>query len=251
MPPMPGGEPGDMTGRNTTSHRTRRAEMGKHRSSSWCLGNRIFGIVDMDSILKKLTPVLEMDAPYFQPDPPSPIPDRSKMSSPRYHDVMRAEHWKYYRQVSTMLKERSNMIDKMSHRDAVHTIGLFLAEMDRLEKLYQPFLRYVGCKRPSPLTVSDASERMPISKADREYIIKKYGCTCAYCGGEGDDIRGPDGVSWHIDHIIPHSWGGEHDKNNFALSCRKFNLSKRNNWWQPTSPITSRQMATSAVLGGH
>ncbi len=238
-----------------TSHRARgRAEMGRKRSSSWCLGNRIFGIVDMDIALKRLSPALEKNMPYFQPEPPRPIPRRSEMSGPEYHKAMLDEFWKYVRQAGDLLKERSAVMGNVPAREAVGFVNQVLTEYDRLELQYRPFIRYGMHHRkrlPNKLTAVDVSERLPVSKIDREYVIKKYNYQCAYCGKTGDETAGPDGASWHIDHIIPHSWGGEHDRNNFALSCRSCNLSKSNRWWHPSPPITSAQKVTGSVCGGH
>jgi len=72
-----------------------------------------------------------------------------------------------------------------------------------------------------------------ISKADREYVIRKYKHRCAYCGMVGDKTIGPDGASWQIDHIIPYSWDGVTERGNFALACRRCNCKKHDKWWCP------------------
>lgn len=211
--------------------------MVHNRDSSWSLGNRLLGVVDMDVTLKKISPVLEKDIPYFQPEPPSQPPQRSEMSRPMYHKAMLAEFWKYIDQFRLLYMERCREIEKFPrHSDRAVALNSLIEELDRLERWYKPYIQYASChekRGPSPLTVTDCTPRILISKAVREETIKKYKHRCAYCGKKGDKTKGPDGASWHIDHIIPHSWGGPHDSSNFALSCRRCNLSKHNMWWHP------------------
>jgi 5-methylcytosine-specific restriction endonuclease McrA len=59
---------------------------------------------------------------------------------------------------------------------------------------------------------------------DWENIKKYYNYKCAYCGL-------PKKLT--IDHIIPLSIGGKHDKNNIAPACINCNSSKHNNIWTP------------------
>lgn len=110
---------------------------------------------------------------------------------------------------------------------ASQTLFLTLEEIDSLDVYYEDVIRYMGGfgKRRDE----------PISKTDREYIINKYKYQCAYCGKKGDKTRGPDGVSWHIDHIIPYSKGGATERGNFALACRQCNCRKHDKWWAPNA----------------
>ena len=50
-------------------------------------------------------------------------------------------------------------------------------------------------------------------------ILEKYARKCAYCGTDCID-------TYHIDHKIPVSKGGDNSFDNLALSCPKCNLSK-------------------------
>ncbi|EAY56097.1 MAG: putative endonuclease, partial [Leptospirillum rubarum] len=54
----------------------------------------------------------------------------------------------------------------------------------------------------------------------REYLLEKWGRTCAYCGSEN--------VPLEIDHIHPRSLGGSDRVSNLTLACRSCNLKKGN-----------------------
>lgn len=60
----------------------------------------------------------------------------------------------------------------------------------------------------------------------RRETIARFFCICQYCGLEGDDEKGPDGETWHIDRIIPGSKGGKYVAHNITLSCRTCNIGK-------------------------
>jgi len=52
----------------------------------------------------------------------------------------------------------------------------------------------------------------------REYLLDKWGRTCAYCGKTD--------VPLEVEHIVPRSKGGTDRVSNLTLSCRKCNLKK-------------------------
>ena len=54
----------------------------------------------------------------------------------------------------------------------------------------------------------------------REYLLEKWGRTCAYCGAGN--------VPLEIDHIHPRSLGGSDRVSNLTLACRTCNQKKRN-----------------------
>ena len=54
----------------------------------------------------------------------------------------------------------------------------------------------------------------------REYLLEKWGRTCAYCGAGN--------VPLEIDHIHPRSQGGSDRVSNLTLACRTCNQKKRN-----------------------
>jgi 5-methylcytosine-specific restriction endonuclease McrA len=49
---------------------------------------------------------------------------------------------------------------------------------------------------------------------------------CAYCREEGTSTVGPDGHSWHMDHVIPLARGGKDHSSNVVKACKTCNLSK-------------------------
>lgn len=66
--------------------------------------------------------------------------------------------------------------------------------------------------------------------------------TCSWCGESGDDIAGPDGKTWHIDHIKPRISGGTDEVRNLTLSCETCNLSKSDRrYGPPMNPIMTEE----------
>lgn len=56
---------------------------------------------------------------------------------------------------------------------------------------------------------------------------------CSYCKKEGTQNRGPDGLFWHMDHIIPWSVGQIESLENYVKSCHTCNILKRDKAWYP------------------
>jgi 5-methylcytosine-specific restriction endonuclease McrA len=54
----------------------------------------------------------------------------------------------------------------------------------------------------------------------KEYLLEKWGRTCAYCGKTG--------VPLEVEHIVPKSRGGTDRVSNLTIACRKCNLKKGN-----------------------
>jgi len=59
-------------------------------------------------------------------------------------------------------------------------------------------------------------------EAYRQLIVARAGGACEYCRLQ----QNASGVTFHIDHVIPISLGGETLNSNLALSCPGCNLSK-------------------------
>jgi hypothetical protein len=62
----------------------------------------------------------------------------------------------------------------------------------------------------------------PISEQMRRFVIQRAGNRCEYCGlsQEGQE------ATFHVDHIIPISAGGESNPANLALACVSCSLRK-------------------------
>lgn len=73
----------------------------------------------------------------------------------------------------------------------------------------------------------DRYGRVPFKPHERAQVINECSRTCQYCYRAGDDRLGPDGATWHIDHVIPLSKGGAHERSNWALACAQCNIKKR------------------------
>lgn len=63
-------------------------------------------------------------------------------------------------------------------------------------------------------------------KQDLTLYVQAFSSTCQYCGGTGDEKRGPDGRTWHIDHVYAESLGGDSDPDNLVLACATCNIRK-------------------------
>lgn len=50
--------------------------------------------------------------------------------------------------------------------------------------------------------------------------------TCTYCRYQGNELRGPDGRMWHVDHLFAQANGGDSMDDNLVLSCATCNLKK-------------------------
>ncbi len=66
----------------------------------------------------------------------------------------------------------------------------------------------LGRRRDKAKGENRRPRRHRLSPARREEILRKTGGKCHICGG---DIRG----SWHADHVLAHSAGGEHSVDNY------------------------------------
>lgn len=60
----------------------------------------------------------------------------------------------------------------------------------------------------------------------RAAFVLAHGTRCHHCRRKGDSQVGPDGRSWHIDHLIPVAAGGTNEPANLALSCAGCNMSR-------------------------
>lgn len=50
---------------------------------------------------------------------------------------------------------------------------------------------------------------------------------CSYCRKSGTPEVGPDGRTWHMDHLYAESLGGDDNQDNLVLACATCNISKK------------------------
>jgi 5-methylcytosine-specific restriction endonuclease McrA len=67
-----------------------------------------------------------------------------------------------------------------------------------------------------------------VRKSVRYAVLERDGFRCRYCGASSSD-----GVTLHVDHIVPHSKGGTDDESNLCASCDQCNLGKGNRFTTP------------------
>lgn len=76
-------------------------------------------------------------------------------------------------------------------------------------------------------------------KALRLLVIERDKGTCAHCGQHSDHpAKGPDGRTWHVDHVVPLIRGGSTVEGNLVLSCGSCNSHKGSS--APGSPWQDR-----------
>ena len=56
---------------------------------------------------------------------------------------------------------------------------------------------------------------------------------CSYCGVDGTELKGPDGRSWHIDHIVPSDKNGSSEMDNLCKACHMCNVKKHTKLIRP------------------
>lgn len=80
---------------------------------------------------------------------------------------------------------------------------------------------------------------MSLRAHERLAVFERDGYHCRYCGNAITVMR--EYHAWirrwigliHVDHIIPRCKGGTDDPENLVTACRKCNLTKYDNVWQP------------------
>lgn len=61
----------------------------------------------------------------------------------------------------------------------------------------------------------------------RREVIARDVCRCYHCGqSSGDAAVGPDGRTWHVDHLLARARGGRTELDNLVLSCGTCNAEK-------------------------
>jgi 5-methylcytosine-specific restriction endonuclease McrA len=108
-----------------------------------------------------------------------------------------------------------------------HRVDTTLAWVERLRRLVpvselsQELVRFDMQKIENPEISGVEYQQGTLAGYEvREYLLEKWGRTCAYCGSEN--------VPLEIDHIHPRSLGGSDRVSNLTLACRSCNLKKGN-----------------------
>jgi hypothetical protein len=110
---------------------------------------------------------------------------------------------------------------------AISLQGLKLPQLDvRLlcvEERYKITERLSGFRLPTITRIHPRSNPKPVS---RKTFVARFNATCVYCKGTGTETKGPDGKSWHRDHVYPKHHGGADNLTNLVLSCATCNMRK-------------------------
>ncbi len=75
--------------------------------------------------------------------------------------------------------------------------------------------------------------------------------TCSYCGRDGTVAAGPDGKSWHMDHVVPLSVGGEDALWNIVKACATCNMRKAGKFWTPRPGARRAALAPTSAHHHH
>jgi len=107
-----------------------------------------------------------------------------------------------------------------------HTlVGLIFSPYDLFFNGIHSAYQY-AYKSKSPSKRSRAIAKKKAETLALEFHGEDSPWMCAYCLKLGSQSVGPDGRSWHVDHIYPVSKGGDNLPDNLVLSCATCNLQK-------------------------
>jgi hypothetical protein len=126
-------------------------------------------------------------------------------------------------------RNRSPRIQDFKDYIAIHTDGIGDAALrlrfGRFDRYLAEFSDFKNGRisRQAVLDLHPKSivRRDPISKRDRFDLIQEAGKKCAACGRANID-----GITLHIDHIVPVSMGGKSDRPNLQVLCGDCNLGR-------------------------
>ena len=72
---------------------------------------------------------------------------------------------------------------------------------------------------------TNMTKRDPKARTWAQKSLEKI-LKCSYCGQHGSETRGPDGLRWALDHVLPIKLGGKDIMDNFVKSCQSCNSRK-------------------------
>ena len=99
----------------------------------------------------------------------------------------------------------------------------FFARKEEFKRLVGDAIRQVSSNR--------LDEKRTFSRNLRQQLYEAQGGKCGICNQHIDDRRLEDGKYVHIDHIVPHSRGGETKNENAQLVHSECNLQKGNRYY--------------------
>ena len=93
---------------------------------------------------------------------------------------------------------------------------------------------------------------MSQAEAFRSLVVARAGGVCEYCRL----LEAATGVTFHLEHVVPRSLGGETSLDNLALSCPGCNLAKADrvdglDHRRETQPLFNPRMYEPWLLGWH
>ena len=96
-------------------------------------------------------------------------------------------------------------------------------------------LRTEAIKRKNGIIAKPTSDRGKLRlRAKKELSLIN---NCAYCGKPGDfqNNRGPDGLYWHMDHVMPYAKWGIENLENYVKACHTCNIKRNKTRMMPRS----------------
>ena len=97
------------------------------------------------------------------------------------------------------------------------------------ESLFKAGLKLNSNKAPAIMKMHTETPGKPSGKGklqsrakDALYVVK----ACAYCKEYGTYDKGPDGMAWHMDHIIPWAVRPLESLSNYVKACHTCNMKK-------------------------
>lgn len=129
----------------------------------------------------------------------------TRYRKPRFLNRTRTEKW-----LAPSLQHRVLTIRTWVHR---------LSSFSNIRNLSQELVRFDTQQMENPeITGVEYQQGALLGYEVREYLLEKWGRTCAYCGKEN--------IPLEIEHITPRSRGGSNRVSNLTLACNPCNVAK-------------------------
>lgn len=132
----------------------------------------------------------------------------------RYNQLVAEKQQNIIKNVSSINSDLLSKVEK--YKDSNETV---------IDFIENAILKSLPKEALSQEELKEINRRRKISDTTRYAVLERAGFKCQCCGTK--PLKDND-VVLHIDHIIPHSLGGNDDVNNLQVLCDKCNLSKQN-----------------------